>query len=332
MIDKRCVVILGAGASRPFGVPLASELLDKMLHSSGDRIFREKIKELKNRFNDPPANLEEVLTIIRIREFAGEIPKPIRGRVNLNFDIPDNFEKNLYVSLKELVYRDKRTKDYKSAGSHPWHGIFRYCDRFATTTWGNFNWDSLLTSSFYHWSNKKRSMRMHRNIQGVPSRQEENHYLLKLHGGINLWWHESNLKFELPGKLEKRWTDFRNDDPSSGIPAILEPSGFKYQDSEIYNLLKPQWDDFKCELKKASAIIIIGYSLPDLDPEAKKCLEAATSNVEKVIVFDPCDSVYRKYKNIFGERKVSHKKKDYGNISDRDMENNLLNWYDPASE
>jgi len=348
MIDKRCVVILGAGASKPFDVPLASELLPEMLKKSSDQTFKGALRKFRDDFKLPSGdfkhlseeypNLEEILTIIKIREFAKEIPKSIRKRVKLDFDIDETFEKNLYVSLMKSVYENKRTKDFDNHENHPWHGFFEYCDKFAATTWCTFNWDALLDSSFYHWSDfwgdQIRSMKMHTNIRGsFNSGPEETHYLLKLHGGVNFWWNESNpdkMEYEAAGKqLKQRWEKFEKSDESAGKPAILEPSGFKYQSGEIYNVLKPQWDDFSHELQNASAVIIIGYSLPNLDPEVKNRLEATNANA-KVIVFDPDDNVYQDYENIFGGRSIS-RGDGYGRIRVSEMKDQLLNWFDPGS-
>lgn len=336
--SKRCVVILGAGASAPppFNVPLANALLDEMLGKSNDQTFKNTLMGFRQNFKhstegDP--NLEEILTIIKIREFAKEIPETIRKRVNLDFDIDETFEKNLYVSLMKSVYEDKITSDFVNAERHPWHGIFEYCDRFDAATWCNFNWDALLDSSFYYWSDRSRSMRMHRNIRKVFNKGEEKHYLLKLHGGVSLWWNESNpneMEFEAAGEqLKTRWEKFENGDESAGKPAILEPSGFKYQSGKIYDVLKPQWDDFMYELQQASAVIIIGYSLPNMDPEVENCLKMTHADA-KVIVFDLNDDVYRKYENIFDKRSVS-RGKGYGEIYASKMRDQLSEWLDPAS-
>lgn len=340
--NKRCVVILGAGASAPFDVPLASDLLPEMIKESSQP-FSGRLGELRQKFKHPSGgdpNLEEILTIISIREYAKAIPKSIRERINLDFDIDETFKMNLYVSLMKSVYKDKKTEDINNHENHPWHGIFEYCDKFAATTWCSFNWDALLDSSFYYWSkfwgDQIRSMKMHPNIRGsFNSGPEETHYLLKLHGGVNLWWNESNpdeMKFEAAGEqLSSRWAKFGNGDKSVGKPAILEPSGFKYQSGEIYDVLKPQWDDFRHELQNASAVIIIGYSLPDLDPEVAECLKM-TNGDAKVIVFDLQDGVYQKYADLFRERNVSVSRGEgYGRIDISQMQKNLLEWLDPAS-
>jgi len=328
MIDKRCVVILGAGASKPFGVPLASELLPKMLANSSDQTFKNALAKLRQKFNRPAEgdpDLEEILTIIKILEFAKDIPELTRKRINLDLDIDEDFEKNLYLSLKKLIYDDVGTRGFEFL-----HGFFRYCeDNFSSTTWCSFNWDCILEASFYDFGES--TISPHSSIKAPDGFNfSDKHSLLKLHGGVNLWRHkgESKLLYLVPGKhLSDYWKNFKQS-KDYGFPAILEPSGFKYQSRFFDKNLEPQWNQFKCELKMADAIIIIGYSLPDLDPMAKEYLESV-NECAKVIVFDIDDAKHEKYKKIFGEDRVAYND-TYGNSSKATIIGILTNWYNPT--
>jgi hypothetical protein len=54
----------------------------------------------------------------------------------------------------------------------------------------------------------------------------------------------------------------------------LEPSVYKYGDDN-YELLKPQWDHFIERLCAAGYVLIVGYSLPESDSQARSKITVA---------------------------------------------------------
>lgn len=372
--NKRCVVILGAGASRPFHVPAHDQLLDlldpatprtrhladaiKYLDDE-NRLFKRDLKEIQKRLTQPgkKPNLETIFTVVRVLE-AIDIPKI---KILETFDLPhfreiidltnillchrgsthdfmksiefsgsieefkgsieelkgsiEEFKKYLYIFLKKVVYSNKSTRN-----SEHWDPFFDYCDGFEQVTWCSFNWDCILENSFYHHNGNKEPMRLPNGTifqnslsKGPSEKTSDKHTLLKLHGGINLW-HEDNqneIIYLLPksrnhgdweGFVDDRWDVYEIGEKSNGYPIILEPSAFKYEDC-IYEQIKPHWDIFTQEMKKAHLIIIIGYSYPQTDSEMPDSpLKCALENVSEnaaIVIIDPAKAVLDRYERVF---------------------------------
>jgi hypothetical protein len=100
-------------------------------------------------------------------------------------------------------------------------------------------------------------------------------------------WSRNGEKGHLLSKVRK--TTIKPEAKASGFP--------------IYNLLKPQWDFFLKKLIDADFVIIVGYSIPDADIEARKVLSAGFQSGKeqsKWIIINPelkdCDN----YGRLFG--------------------------------
>jgi len=326
MIDKRCVVILGAGASVPYGVPAMKDLLtDNMLsndeHDSmskakwGDTNFKEQVKQLREELQT--TNVEKILTAV------------LDEKTNYRIENKEEFKKRIHIFLKHSVYGNisgvRRSNHLKP--------FFEYCKdkQFIHTAWCSFNWDCIFESAFYYSHNYKNP---HLEISPevkqenfYPAVQNSNHTFLKLHGGINWWWKDSTestdstltfLKTRSGNKVGnyvnyfwKEYEESRND----GRPAILEPITNKYEEeSEIYSkLIQPQWKAFERYLRDADTIITVGYSLPDTDGEKVKSILA--NSTSKFVVFDLRRSVYEDYKEILGQGRVGWLSKPYNQYS-----------------
>lgn len=305
----RCVIILGAGASAPFGVPTLRHLFqdaharryldenpafNKILH---DVFWTPRGLNLDS--SHQGLTLEEILTVIRDYE------KHTFGVKNLSKTDVTNFRKHLYALSKRAVFDGK-----SSTGRHLNSLILFTKERFKHTTWGSFNWDCLFEASFYYHGGHTWEHRSNPTI-AVTLRNWRATYnstlFLKLHGGVN-WWYENNglsyLPFGPGGELDKHWSAYEQN-KVEGHPVLLEPSFYKYDDP-VYNLLKPQWDRFVQELLQAHVIIVIGYSLPEADPEARRALTIAFQGNQsaKFIVFDKSDWVRDRYERIFGKTRL----------------------------
>jgi len=373
--EQRCVVIVGAGASVPLHVPAHAHLLDRLNRSPSaeesergymreadtyleeNPEFKNNLRKIQKQLTRPwkkKPNLETILTVIRVVEsidiskikileplglpYFGDIIKLINSFPEEFFD-PYNikeFEKQLYIFLKNVVYGNKGVLESYTKVKNPWSAFFNYCDGFKQVTWCSFNWDCLLESSFYRvHCDKHETMQLPNDIEPVtgssPIEPSKRHKLLKLHGGINLWYDKGQTQIVhlLPGRpVNDQWNNYNE----NAYPIILEPSAFKY-DNHVFKRIESHWKEFECVLNSANVIIIIGYSMPDFDEKARKILEtAATENSSAaIIVFDPDSRVHRKYKKIFRScRKVKKAKTRYGRSTEESIRSELTTLYDPA--
>ena len=134
------------------------------------------------------------------------------------------------------------------------------------------------------------------------------HEFLKLHGGIN-WWvirqRLTYLQFGYRGELEKKWEDYAAAQESEDMPVILEPSAYKYNDP-IYRFLEPQWKKLFERLCEADVVIVVGYSLPEGDTQARsKILTAFQTNPEcRWLIVDPSDFTRERYRRLLGTRSL----------------------------
>ncbi|MDH5652631.1 MAG: hypothetical protein OEZ39_12325 [Gammaproteobacteria bacterium] len=249
--------------------------------------------------SDKGLTLEEILTVIRDYE------KHTFNAPDLPVQNVAEFRKHLYALSKRAVFDGK-----SSTGRHLNLLITYSKARFEHTTWGSFNWDCLFEASYYYHGGPTWEYRSNPTIT-VNLRNWRTTYnstlFLKLHGGVN-WWYEGNELVYLPfgpgGELDTHWREYEQG-VVQGHPVLLEPSFYKYDDP-VYNHLKPQWDRFVQELLQADVIIVIGYSLPEADPEARRALTIAFQGnpTAKFIVFDKSDWVRSRYVRIFGNERL----------------------------
>lgn len=89
-------------------------------------------------------------------------------------------------------------------------------------------------------------------------------------------------------------------------PVILEPSFYKYEDT-AYKQLGTQWQVFHECLLDADCIVVIGYSLPEMDINARsKIMTAFQVNHEcRWLVIDPTESVCNHYRRLLGHEHVT---------------------------
>lgn len=306
----KAVIILGAGASADFGVPvLRSVFKDRQakryLEENQDlhNLLRELFWDLRGcdiESSDKSLTVEEMLTVLRDweNEASGQCPHP---------DSVDRLRKGIYILIQRAVFVGKSTR---AKHLNPLIEIAREC--FEYTTWASFNWDCIFESSFYYsqpWEgpgsrfNPSLAVQIRNWHSGVMK-----HKFLKLHGGIN-WWmidgHLTYLKWSGGGALQMKWDEYSQNPGMENTPVILEPSYYKYED-EVYRILSPQWDLFFQRLCEADVVIIMGYSLPEADSEARsKIMTAFQTNTEcKWLVVDPSETVRDRYRRLLGEKSL----------------------------
>lgn len=308
----RAVVILGAGASAPFGVPTLASLFKEphaRRHLAADALLRDGLQNVfwglrgcNLESSHLTVTVEDILTILRDYDIhTPTIPSPLGAD-------RDAFRRSLYVLIKKAVFDDKHSR-----GAHLNSFIKYMRETFEATTWTSFNWDCIFESSFYYSSGNPMPPGDRYNPHLViPVRNWKDGHTsqtyLKLHGGIN-WWFEDGAVTYLPfggtTDLNDRWAAYAQG-KARGHPVILEPSCYKYQDP-VFNLLEPQWDRFVQDLIAADLVCIIGYSLPESDARARMALTIGFQSgkaAARWVVVNPNEEVCRRYARIFGTANV----------------------------
>lgn len=318
------VVILGAGASADFGLPVLSGVF-KDLEA---RRFLEENPNFLNQLNrhfwyprgldlessNRGVTVEEILTTIRdFEENEYGLESFLKEEDQLEFS------KNLYCLIKKSVFDGK-----SSSRGRFLNPVIDFCsNRYTKSTWGSFNWDCIFESSFYYHSGSPGPLGGRHNpkvaikLNGWRN-SNSSHLFLKLHGGVNWWITDGNLEY-LPfsGRdLNQRWADYYSG-RATGRPAILEPSFYKYDDQEIFPLLENQWQIFVQELIEADEVIILGYSAPEFDTKARQALMYGfQGNMRsRWLVVNPSQDHLNKYQRILGDRRVAYLEKTISSFS-----------------
>jgi hypothetical protein len=312
MPKPKAVVILGAGASVDFGVPPLKGLFKERYarqHLQGDAFLRNNLNNVFWRprghtleSSDESLTVEEMLTILRDWELetaaCGKAP---------DGDFCNRFRKSLYVLIKKAIYDAKNTR------KEHLHPLLTFCRKhFSSTTWASFNWDCIFESTFWYSQTYYGPGSRSNPTLVLPMADWRNgtgsHTLLKLHGGIN-WWkingHLTYLSWGGDGQLNQKWTAFEQGNANADEPVILEPSAYKYE-SPNYALLKRQWEVFFERLCEADCVIVIGYSLPENDSQARSRITIAgqVNENSRWLVVDPSDTICQRYKRLLGQTRV----------------------------
>jgi hypothetical protein len=316
------VVIFGAGSSVAFGVPT----LRYLFKDEAARRYLSKDHELSEwlektiwtprgyslETSEQSLSIEDMLTFVRDSTYEPYRLKPILAQDY------NHFRKGLYCLIKRAVYDNKSTR-----GGHL-NSLIEVCrSTFHTRTWTTFNWDCMFESSFYYSSGTSAYDRFNPKViiplvgwkQGFSS-----DILLKLHGGINWWYYNGKvhyLSFARGGELTSKWKQYQNG-ARVGRPLILEPSSYKYSDP-LYKRLSPQWKRWMSSLVSADVVLVIGYSIPDSDTEAKTAIMLGFQNNLKAqwIVVDPSQAICSRYKSLLGHARLRIINKAQNEINDQ---------------
>ena len=305
----KAVVILGAGAAAPFGVPTLQRLFQDhyaRAQLKKDPFLHMKLQDLfwgPRGFNLDTSHLsltvEEILTIVRDSDQQDYKAPPLLGTE------ADHFRKSLYVLIKRAVY------DGKSSDGRCLNPLIEFARKnFKQTTWASFNWDCIFEASFYYSScpdprgryNPQVVIDLHNwhNSYG-------NHLFLKLHGGVNWWFEDGNIVYLPWGAqpdLDSRWQGYEQG-KVGGHPVILEPSFYKYEDA-VFALLIPQWQRFVESLLGADIVVIVGYSLPEADVETRRALTIGFqgNTTARYVVINSSEWACNRYTRILGRARL----------------------------
>lgn len=310
---SKAVVVLGAGASEDFGVPTLKRVFkDRQAKQYLQRnsFLMAKMQEIfwqprghTLETSDESLTVEEILTLLKDWENKVDLdPAPVLADV-------DKFRKGIYVLIKKAVYDLKNT----DTGRHL-NNLIKICnDKFEHTTWASFNWDCIFESSFWYCSAPRGGVR--RNPSLAISLRDwhystSKHLFLKLHGAVN-WWLINGvptyIRFGQGGDLDAKWNAYDSNPTSTDSPIILEPSAYKYQDPLYESTLMPQWAAFYERMLEADCIVVVGYSFPEADVQARlKIMTAFQMNRScRWLIIDSSDEVCKKYRRFMGESNVS---------------------------
>jgi hypothetical protein len=308
---SKLVVILGAGASADFGVPTLGHLFkdtQAKIYLRNNSWLATHLNEIfwKPRGHDlntseKSLTVEEMLTILRDWELEKAVP------ARLNNEELARFRKSIYVLIYKALFEGKSTKK-----EHLNTLIDFARKQFEQTTWASFNWDCIFESSFWYSSGpwgpgNRTNPNLAINLNGWRNGSLK-HVYLKLHGSINWWFNDGKLNyfpFSNDGALQSQWETYSKDDAPTTHPVILEPSYYKYSDS-LYKQLEPQWNVFLKNLVAADYILVIGYSLPNADSQARcKMLTAFQANPNSLWgVIDPNPETLDRYRRLFGQTRL----------------------------
>lgn len=307
----KAVVILGAGASADFGVPTLRNLFKDPQARSYLALNQALRSRLENLIWSPRGlgletshlglTVEDILTLVRDSE-RQQYGLPVV------LDTPERneFRKSLYVLIKRAIY------DGKSSSKATLNPLIRFMRKHAEhTTWASFNWDCLFEASFWYSSAPAGTPRTNPQlvipIENWGFTQSTRHTFLKLHGAIN-WWFVAGkvayLPFGANPALNERWSAYENG-AAEGEPVILEPSHYKYA-GEMYEILRPQWEYFANAVASVDLVVVVGYSLPDADSEARSAVTLGfQANPDaRWLVIDPSDPVRAKFEQLLGNKRL----------------------------
>jgi hypothetical protein len=307
------VIILGAGSSADFGVPILSRIFSDaqarqyVISNPGFyEMLRETIWEPRGLTLDTAylgPTIEDILTMLRDWESANE-------RDSQNIDPPpdlENFRRHIYVSIQRAVFQNKSTSPgYLNT-------LINRCRKdFENVTWATFNWDCIFESSFYYSSAPPMGIRQNPTVAVKLDnwwQGDAKHLFLKLHGGINWWLVDGKLKYFSWGghEIQEMWDQYSEHPLPNAEPVILEPSFYKYLHSPAFEALRGQWNVFFHRLIDADYVIVIGYSLPDLDTYAREnVLVAFQLNAKcRWLIVDPNRQTLDKYTRLLGSTRIT---------------------------
>ena len=131
--------------------------------------------------------------------------------------------------------------------------------------------------------------------------KEKDIHLLKLHGSLN-WGFCPHCKEVFLAFYRRYKSIFKKRCPECGCklePILIPPTYFKDFPESLANV----WKVAEEYLKRADRLIIIGYSFPDIDMEAKWLLKRAVcknKNKPSLTIVNPDENIQKRIVNFFG--------------------------------
>lgn len=307
------VYILGAGASYPDGVPVMSEFIRQGIIQLGESAI---IKELRN-FVKRKFELD-ILNDQTLREFEDKrgIEEVLSEAVKEGGKVENLIKKFIFETIEEASIRPSFSVPGRCGSEHFETVYHQFVSRrIKEDMKGNnvvlisFNYDQLLQRALLHHclSNKfsycmplfeKENNRI--NFRGYMSEYEGRIKVLNLHGALNwvfcrgcrdikLYWHK---------KYKNVYDDPCKECGKKCLSPLLIPP---VKNKKYGDIIQPLWVEAKACLEKAAEIIVIGYSFPEIDIEARKMVMDALKNNSSLLALTVVDKIPDK---ILGKIKI----------------------------
>jgi hypothetical protein len=290
------VFLLGAGASKSWGLPLTNELFPLALEGVPKREDRKLIRDfIRYQYpyfhsqwkNYPP--FEEFLSLVDVYLDFADVIK--RGH---SFSIEEvaRIRKELLLAIPAALHGARAKAAHSDV--EKFVGLLRPGDAVLT-----FNWD-LLVEEALHDLGKNWEYSLRGDAISI----------LKPHGSLD-WFDSKDLatiKADMVFPLNKKYKRilvlrrFRAPKISAVVPVILPPVINKRIE---YHELQAVWRDAWRALRHAAEIYVIGYSLPPEDLHARFTIRSAIRGNEKfeshnlrIAVVNPDRNVYSRFARL----------------------------------
>lgn len=290
------VFLLGAGASKSWGLPLTNELFPLALTGVKKRESRELIRgfirylypHFRRRWKNYPP-FEEFLSLVDIYLDFADVIK--RGH---SFSIEDvaRIRKELLLAIPAVLHTARSGAAHSNV--RKFAGFLHAGDVIVT-----FNWDLLVEEALHdlgkNWEYSLRDDRI---------------CILKPHGSLD-WFDRKDvakIKKDLLFPLNEDFGNiqvfrrFRAPKIPAVVPVILPPVVNKKIE---YKELESIWRDAWLALRHAAEIYVIGYSLPPEDLHARFTIRSAIRGNEKfeghklrIAVVNPDRNVYLRFARL----------------------------------
>jgi hypothetical protein len=312
----RRVFLLGAGASKSWGLPLTNELFPLALTGVPKRQDRQLIRNFiryqyphfhRHWKNYPP--FEEFLSLVEVYlDFADVIKREHR----FSSKEVTRIRKELLQAIPAVLHGAREGAAHSRV--RKFAAVLQPGDAVIT-----FNWDLLVEEALYG-LNKNWEYRL----------RDDAITMLKPHGSLD--WFDKNdvsikseMVFPLNEKFKKilvfrRFRAPQTERPS--VPVILPPVVNKKIE---YKELQSIWRDTWLALRYAAEIYIVGYSLPPEDLHARLTIRSAIRANErfedhnlKIAIVNPDRNVYLRLSRLV-ERTVKYYESGLQGISLREL-------------
>jgi hypothetical protein len=325
----KVVFILGAGASRPSGVPIMKEFLDRahelqyggrVAREDFERVFRviAALQILHAKSKTDLLNVESIFNLIEMAQLVGRLPgltkeeiepastsirrllaqtieQSCRFPIQTKRGAPEIIPDETYLQLADWLRTRHKEREFP-----PWVFI-------------TFNYDVALDYAL-HWSTLKIDyglLQRGHDPRGVA--------LLKLHGSLN--WTMCGCGKEIAvlpfdrflGPLSETARDFVHvpvterlqlarhcDIVPPGVPAIVPPSWNKTQYQKTFGRI---WERAALELSEAENVVVIGYSLPETDAFFRDLFRlgiAGPSRLKRFVVVSRDKAAHQRFRDLLG--------------------------------
>lgn len=302
---KPNIVVLGAGFSKSFGVPLANELLKEVVDNYGTSFG--SIRYINEFINDFYPDIEVGKEYPDIEDFLA-----MTETAAAYSSIRNSSNPGYYWRLSKITELMKTLN--KVLGDYLWEfqrstpsELITSVDKLLAYIGGNpvfvsFNYDLLLETALVGLG-RKFTYGLSHNLDEIS--------IIKPHGSIN-WFSTGTLNFkpltfigtaiEVPLTLDKANLTLKKWKESH----IIIPSPVKR--IELFEL-KKMWTGFASATNNAATVTSIGYSMPITDKLSRFVLRRAGLRGAKVTVVDPSVQAVERFKTFVTKDAVGRKDK-----------------------